>query len=193
MTTVCRKPCRAKIEVSFPRKPARVLANNVKQRRIFSSPPGLTRWSMPTCGLLKSTEVLIELRGSSPAMTRHVARMERSEIRDDREACTPLPDYASLHPGYEKDRRRKRNADRRSISCPHQRVRLAPRECRLAPTPRCGRARLSAFHHGSGLESIPSLGAASGHASGDVAERRSVTVPLPGAEADAVCAGVTHP
>jgi hypothetical protein len=32
---------------------------------------------------------------------------------------------------------------------PHQRVRRAPRRDRLAPTHRCGRARLPAFHHGA--------------------------------------------
>jgi hypothetical protein len=53
---------------------------------------------------------------------------------------------------------RKRNADRRGISCPHQRVRRAPRRSRLAPILRCGRARLSAFHHGTcGGEPTPPL------------------------------------
>ena len=41
---------------------------------------------------------------------------------------------------------------------PHQRVRRAPRRSRLAPTLRCGRARLSAFHHGTcGGEPTPPL------------------------------------
>ncbi len=128
---------------------------------ISSSPPGLTRWSMLTCGLRMPTGksdrsfASAWIAGSSPAMTK--GRNETKKIR-------------------------KRNADRRSVSCPHQRVRFAPRECRLAPTLRCGRARLSAFHHGSALGSIHPQGAASGHASWDVAERRSCSRPLPGAE-----------
>jgi hypothetical protein len=32
---------------------------------------------------------------------KNVARMERSVIRVDSPARTPLPDFASLHPGYE--------------------------------------------------------------------------------------------
>ena len=41
---------------------------------------------------------------------------------------------------------------------PHQRVRRAPRRSRLAPTLRCGRARLSAFHHGAcGSDRTPPL------------------------------------
>jgi hypothetical protein len=60
--------------------------------------------------------------------------MERSAIRDEREACTPLPDFASLHPGYEE--LRKRNAVRR---CSDNLRSLAG--CSAAPTfilPACG-------------------------------------------------------
>ncbi len=45
---------------------------------------------------------------------------------------------------------------------PHQRVRRAPRRSRLAPTLRCGRARLSAFHHGArGSDRTPPLNSSS--------------------------------
>jgi hypothetical protein len=70
-----------------------------------------------------------------------------------------------------KERKKRKEAERRQtqyfMSAPAGAV--APRECRLAPTLRCGRARLSAFHHGSclGSNSIPK-GSASGQASWDV-------------------------
>ena len=75
----------------------------------------------------------------------------------------------------------KRNADRRVSNRP-----------RFASAAACSaeHARLSAFHHGSSLGTIHRQGAASCHASWDVAERRSVTIRLPAAEPNAVCAGV---
>jgi hypothetical protein len=107
----------------------------------------------------------------------------------------PLPDYAALHPGYEEERKKKKEAERRQTQClmsPCQRARLRATKCRLAPTLRCGRARLSAFHRGSALESVPSLGAAPGHASGDLELAPILSIPIPGAEACAVFAGVTR-
>jgi hypothetical protein len=39
----------------------------------------------------------------SPASIRYVARMERSEIRGPASPGEVSPDYASLHPGYERN------------------------------------------------------------------------------------------
>ncbi len=168
--------------------------------------PGLTRWSHGDKRDLsrRRPETRRSLRGPLRVHLRIAGDHRRSRSRD---AKTPSSSNALCRQceGSELQKRRggacfrcryahfasqarkneeirKRNADRRSVSCPHQRVRFAPRECRLAPTLRCGRARLSAFHHGSSLGTIHRQGAASGHASGDLAERRSCCVPLPGEE-----------
>ena len=68
--------------------------------------------------------------------------------------------FAELSPPYQATKeRRKRNAGRRIVHVPHASgARGAPRSKRLAPTLRCGRARLPAFHHGTcGSERTPPL------------------------------------
>src|ERR1700733_9919963 len=62
--------------------------------------------------------------------------------------------------------KRKRNAGRRIVLCPHTSgVRDAPRKRRLAPPSACGRARLPAFHRGSRQRDFRPEGSASGQAS----------------------------
>ena len=80
-------------------------------------------------------------------------------------------------------------------NCPHQRVRGAPRRGRLAPTLRCGRARLSAFHHGSCQGEISSPRRCSRPCFPGRGLAPLCHIPIPGAETDAVFAGVTrlHP
>jgi hypothetical protein len=75
-----------------------------------------------------------------------VARMERSVIRVDSPARMPLPDFASLHPGYEEI---KKEAGRRKALLRNHRI----VRCGAAPA---GAARLPAFHHGSHLRDCSS-------------------------------------
>jgi hypothetical protein len=50
----------------------------------------------------------------SSLLRNDVARMKRSEIRDNRSRFISLPGFAPLHPGYQKRKNRKQNADRRN-------------------------------------------------------------------------------
>ena len=66
--------------------------------------------------------------------------------------------FASLSPPYEEEKRRKRNAGRRSVLCPARKRRaVRATKSRLAPPSAVGRARLSAFHHGSRQRESSSL------------------------------------
>jgi hypothetical protein len=78
----------------------------------------------------------------------NVARMERSVIRVDGPARTPLPDFASLHPGYEERKGRKEAERRKAMFRNHHTLR-----CGAAPA---GAARLPAFHRGSCLRDFSS-------------------------------------
>ena len=72
--------------------------------------------------------------------------------------------------GNDERKKRKRNAGRRSISCPARKRRAGrATERRLAPPSACGRARLPAFHHGSRQRDFVAQGSASGQASRDLA------------------------
>jgi hypothetical protein len=72
---------------------------------------------------------------------------------------------------------RKRNAGRRSVSCPARKRRAGrATERRLAPPSACGRARLPAFHYGAcGSEPTPPL--SSRRTSWDAAKRRALPAP----------------
>jgi hypothetical protein len=78
---------------------------------------------------------------------RSVARMKRSAIRGQPRRFNVAPGLRCAPSGLRKKKRSGTPTDATSND-PHQRVRLAPRIDRLAPALRCGRARLSAFHHG---------------------------------------------
>jgi hypothetical protein len=75
----------------------------------------------------------------------------------------PIPDYAALHPGYN-DNDEEKEAERRQAHESNLRI----IGCGARPA---GRARLSAFHHGSCRWDFRPLGAAPGQASWDVAGR----------------------
>ena len=84
-----------------------------------------------------------------------VARMKRNGIRGRSINFTVVPDFTSLHPGYE-ERKRKRNAVRRcSVTTAAFGLRHAPYGC----------ARLPAFHRGSYQRESSSLRRSSGQAS----------------------------
>jgi hypothetical protein len=87
-----------------------------------------------------------------------VARIERSEIRERGRSSHAAPGFRCAQPRLHTRRKEGSGTPTDAVfHGPHQRVRGAPRECRLAPTLRCGRARLSAFHHGSHQRESSSL------------------------------------
>jgi len=108
---------------------------------------------------LLATRILRASFASRDVKQRQVRSPDRAERNpaDDRDALAPLPDFTSFHPGYA-GKKRKRNAGRRSVSCPARKRRaVRATERRLAPPSACGRARLPAFHHGSRQRDYSSL------------------------------------
>ena len=98
--------------------------------------------------------------------------------------------------GNDERKKRKRNAGRRSVSCPARKRRAGrATERRLAPPSACGRARLPAFHHGSRQRDFRPKGSAPGQASWDSAgsARSSTAAPTGGRRPCAVATGVTRP
>src|ERR1700746_2747810 len=79
--------------------------------------------------------------------------MERSVIRERRCGVTIVPDFAALHPGYERRKRKKKGdgtpRDAWSRSAPRRRVLPRGGAFGRGARPDAGRARLSAFHRGS--------------------------------------------
>jgi hypothetical protein len=85
--------------------------------------------------------------------------MERSEIRERSRSLNVHPGLRCASSGLQTKERKE--AERRQTQCFMSRASGhggAPRNCRLASTLRCGRARLSAFHHGAcGSDRTPPL------------------------------------
>jgi hypothetical protein len=134
--------------------------HDVKQRRTYSSCPALAG---------KGDRLAQQGGGRGVGRNDTLATTAERRVRRPLHHAShgPPPPLARGRKG--KKKRRKRNADRRRLYGPHQRVRGAPRSDRLAPTLRCGRARLSAFHCRLCRRDFHPWRAAPGQASWDLA------------------------